>query len=414
MTNRFDPVAAMAAIRHEFGEYGGVNPSIEASTTFTVLEAHTLPDLFHGYLGPQDGCFLYGRHIHPTVLALGRQLAAMEGTEAAYATSSGMGAISATLLHLLRPGDRLVMSQAVYGGTYALAEHVLRDRLGVDVRFVDIADPAAVRAAVDERTRVLYTETFSNPTLVVADLPRLADIAHGKGARFVVDNTFSPLILSPARHGADIVLHSLTKYISGGSDLIAGAVCGSRELIMELMDPCQGSLVLLGPTLDARAAFAIHLRLPHLGLRMAEHGRRGQYMAEGLADLGLRTIYPGLPEHPQHDLLGKLANPGYGCGGLLAVDLETEERANRFMEMLQNEERFGYMAVSLGYFDTLLSASAHSTSSEMGEEALERAGISPGLVRISLGYTGTLEQRWDQLTRVLEKLGHPLRSCESA
>ncbi|MCA9729664.1 MAG: aminotransferase class I/II-fold pyridoxal phosphate-dependent enzyme, partial [Candidatus Eisenbacteria bacterium] len=193
MQERFDPVAAMANHRHDFGEYGGVNLSIEASTTFTVLEAHTLPDLFHGYLGAQEGCFLYGRHIHPTVLALGRELAAMEGTEAGYATASGMGAISATLMQLLKPGDRLVMSRAVYGGTYAFASRVLAGRFGIDVRFVDIANLQEVREACRESTRALYVETLSNPTLVLADIPRLAEIAHGCGARLVVDNTFAPL-----------------------------------------------------------------------------------------------------------------------------------------------------------------------------------------------------------------------------
>jgi methionine-gamma-lyase len=168
------------------------------------------------------------------------------------------------------------------------------------------------------------------------------------------------------------------------------------------MDLHTGSLMLLGPTMDPRAAFQISLRLPHLGLRMAEHGRRAKLFAERLAARGLNTIYPGLATHPARDLLDRIRNHGYGYGGVLGVDMGTAERAQHFMESLQNDARFGFIAVSLGYFDTLMSLSAGSTSSEMGEEGLAAAGISPGLVRISVGYTGDLEERWHQLELALE------------
>jgi methionine-gamma-lyase len=171
-----------------------------------------------------------------------------------------------------------------------------------------------------------------------------------------------------------------------------------------MMDLHTGALMLLGPTMDPRIAFEISLRLPHLGLRMAEHSRRARAFSHRLAERGLSVIYPGLPSHPQHDLLTRLANPGYGYGGIFCVDLETAERANRFMEILQNQEGFGYIAVSLGYFETLLSCSASSTSSELSPADQHRAGISPGLVRISIGYTGSLEQRWEQLSDALDRL----------
>ncbi len=201
------------------------------------------------------------------------------------------------------------------------------------------------------------------------------------------------------------MVHSLTKFINGASDCIAGAICGSHELINGLMDLHTGALMLLGPTMDPRIAFEISLRLPHLGLRVAEHSRRALAFSERLQQRGITTIYPGLPSHPQHELISRLANPGYGYGGIFCVDLETSERANRFLEILQNQERFGYIAVSLGYFDTLLSCSASSTSSEMSPDDQRRAGISPGLVRISIGYTGSLEQRWQQLEDALVRLG---------
>ncbi len=404
----FDPIASLANLRHEFGEHGGVNMSIEVSTTFTVMEPHTMPEIFAGRRGPdeeQGGCYLYGRHFNPTVYVLGRELAAIEGTEAAYCTSSGMSAVAATLMQLCCTGEHIVASNTIYGGTFALLDELLPSRAGVHTTFVDIGNLEAVEAAMGERTRVLYLETMSNPTLCVADIPRLSEIAHRHGVTVVVDNTFCPVLVSPAQHGADIVVHSLTKFISGGSDIIAGAICGPQAFIRDLMDLHTGALMLLGPTMDPKVAFNLSLRLPHLGLRMTEHSRRAQVFAERLVSLGIRVIYPGLPSHPQHALLARLANPGFGFGGLLCLDLPEPQLADRLMALLQNDDRFGYMAVSLGYFDTLMSRSASSTSSELSQAAQAQAGISPGLVRISMGYTGALEQRWQQLEAALRQLG---------
>jgi methionine-gamma-lyase len=270
---------------------------------------------------------------------------------------------------------------------------------------VDVSDLAAVERAFTPRTKVLFCETVSNPTLRVADIPKLSEIAHRHSASLVVDNTFTPLIVAPIQNGADVVVHSLTKFMNGASDHIAGAVCGTTEFIMKLMDLHMGSLMLLGPTMDPQVAFDISLRLPHLGLRMAEHSRRAQAFATRLSELGLPVTYPGLPGHPDHALLLRLAHPDFGHGGVLALDLGTRDRAFEFMRRLQNEHRFGLMAVSLGFSETLMSCSAASTSSEMPDDELEKAGVSPGLVRLSIGYTGTLEQRWSQLRSVLEDMG---------
>jgi len=223
----------------------------------------------------------------------------------------------------------------------------------------------------------------------------------------VVDNTFSPLVLSPARLGADIVVHSLTKFIGGASDLIAGAVCASTEFIGRLMDLHTGPLMILGPTMDPRVAADISLRIPHLPLRMTAHADRAQALAERLEAAGITVGYPGLESHPDHALLRKLHNHAYGYGGLLTLDAGSEERAMKLLHTLQNEQQFGYVAVSLGYFDTLMSCSAATTSSEMGEEALRAAGINPGLVRMAIGYTGSLEQRWRQLESALRSCGMP-------
>jgi methionine-gamma-lyase len=401
-----NPVETLANTRHEFGEHGGVNMSIEASTTFTAMHPDILADMFHGERGPdRGGCYLYGRHFNPTVYNLSRQLAALEGTEAAYCTASGMAAIAGTLFQLCDTGDHIVSANTVYGGTYALLHDFLPAKAGIATTLVDITDLAAVEAAITPRTRAVYAESIANPTLRVADIPALADIAHRHRLKLVIDNTFSPLILSPKQLGADIVVHSMTKFIGGASDHIAGAICSDKSFILELMDLHQGSLMLLGPTMDPQVAFNINLRIAHLPLRMAEHGRRAQAFAERLQEMGLAVTYPGLPEHPDHEMIKALHCADYGYGGILTLDLGSEERANALMDMLQNDYRFGYMAVSLGYFDTLMSCSGSTTSSEMSDEDKAAAHISPGLVRMSVGFTGTTEQRWRQLRGALERLG---------
>ncbi|KAF2313512.1 hypothetical protein GH714_011346 [Hevea brasiliensis] len=396
-----DPVAALAAARHEFGEHGGVNMSIEASATFTVMEPDTMRRMFSGELGPDRDFFIYSRHFNPTVLNLGRQMAALEGTEAAYCTASGrltsiiffVRLILVIRLQELKglSLDRYVCDilgviatlqqwrtrggfEALYGGTHALLSHFLPRACNITTTFVEIGDVEMVKNAIVEgKTKVFYFESMSNPTLTVANIPELSRIAHEKGVMVVVDNTFAPVVLSPARLGADVVVHSISKFISGGADIIAGAVCGPASLVNSMMDLHQGTLMLLGPTMNAKK-------------------------------LGLKVNYPGLEDHPQHELLKSMANKDYGYGALLCLDMETEERANRLMQHLQNFTQFGLMAVSLGYYETLMSVSGSSTSSEMSAEEKKLAGISPGLIRMSVGYIGTLEQKWSQFEKALLRM----------
>ncbi len=401
-----DPVERLAALRHEFGEHGGVNMSIEASTTFTVMEAGTMPEIFQGRLGPDDGgCFLYGRHFNPTVYVLGRQLAALEGAEAGYCTGSGLGAISCALLGMLNQGDHVVASDTLYGGTYAMLAEFFPAKCGITTTFVDMSDADAVAQACNDRTKVVYVESLSNPTLRLANLPMLADVAHAHDAKLIVDNTFTPLAITPMDHGADVVVHSLTKFVNGASDFIAGAVCGSAEFVSSLMDLHMGPLMILGPTMDPQVAHSISLRIPHLPIRMREHARRAQLFAERLLESNVDVSYPGLSQHEDHQLFRTIGRPEYGFGGLLTIDAGSRERAESLMDDLQNTEGFGFMAVSLGYFDTLMSCSASSTSSEMSDEALRAAGIAPGLLRMSIGFTGSHEQRWQQLERALTRVG---------
>ena len=215
-----------------FGEYGGVNPSITDSSTFTFLNPKMMEEVFDHEV---EGCFLYSRHWNPTNKALADALALMEGSEAAQVTASGMAAISSALLQLCGQGDEIVSGRTIYGGSYALMKHFL-PRFGVQTKFVNIQDLTAVSQAITPQTKVLYCESVSNPLLEVADIPALSQIAKTHNLTLIVDNTFSPLIISPIDLGADVVVHSLTKYINGTSDTVAGAICASKAFIDQLVD----------------------------------------------------------------------------------------------------------------------------------------------------------------------------------
>lgn len=400
----YNPEQALVNVKREFGEHGGVVPSVDRSATFTVMESQTMPEIFNGEKGPETGgCFLYSRSFNPTVQVLSRSLAAMEGTEAAICTASGMAAISSALMQLCKHGDHIVASDTIYGGSHALLNSLLRE-ININTTFVDITDISAVKAAVQSNTKVIYTESIGNPTLRVADIETLASVSKENNLKLVVDNTFSPMIITPGRFGADVIVYSMTKYINGASDLIAGAICADKAFIADLMDLNTGRVMLLGPTMDPRVAFDIIQRLPHLGIRIREHGRRALVMAKMLKEVGVKVIYPGLKDHSQSDLIHQLINEEYGFGGILAIDCQTSEKAGELMDVLQNEEDFGYMAVSLGYSDTLMSCSSSSTSSEISVEDQDKAGLSPGLVRLSVGITGSLEDRLEQLKRAVDKV----------
>jgi methionine-gamma-lyase len=402
---KYNPEQALLRARREFGEHGGVAPSISRSSTFTVLHPGTMPEIFKGLKSPdKNGCFLYSRHFNPTVDVLSRYLAAIEDTEAAMCTASGMAAIACCLLQICRSRDHIVCSDTIYGGSYALMHDILPD-MNIQTTFVDITDLAAVEHALTPTSRVIYTEAIGNPTLKVAHIRALADLAHKQGAMLVVDNTFSPIILSPSRLGADIVIHSLTKFINGASDVIAGVICGKKDFVNRLMDLHTGRVMLLGPTMDPRAAFDIIQRLPHLPIRMKEHSRRALAIAETLEAMSVPVIYPGLPSHPHYQLLGSMINQGFGYGGMLCLDCKTREKAEHLMDILQNKEKFGLVAVSLGYFDTLMSCSGSSTSSEIPETDQHKMGLSPGLLRIAVGYTGGLEYRKEQIVRAVRQVG---------
>lgn len=391
MNTKFDPSNAIQDFL-VFGEFGDVNPSITDSSTFTFMSPDRMEELFDHEI---EGCFLYSRHWNPTNKFLSDALARMEDCEAAQAKASGMAAISSAIIQLCGSGDEIISSRTIYGGTYALFKNFL-PRFGIKVHFVDVQNIDAVNALINDRTKVVYCESISNPLLDVSDIPALSAICKPRGVKLVVDNTFSPMMLSPIRLGADVVVHSLTKYINGTSDCVAGAVCASSEFIHQLTDINSGASMLFGAVLDSTRAASILKNLHSLHLRMRQHSQNAQYVAENLQKLGLRVFYPGLPEHPQHRLLTDMMNAGYGYGGMLAVDVGDTAKANRLMTRMQ-EEKVGYLAVSLGYFKTLFSAPGHSTSSEIPEEERKAMGLSDGLVRFSVGLDNDIEQSFERI-----------------
>lgn len=396
---KFDPANNIQDLL-QFGEFGDVNPSITDSATFTFMQANTMLETFHGQA---EGCFLYSRHWNPSNKYLADAIAAMEGTEAAWVTASGMAAISNAIMHLCGTGDHIVSSVTTYGGTYALLANYL-PKFGIKTTFVDITDLDRVIEAITPETRVIYTETMTNPLLQISDIPRLAEIAARHGIKLVVDNTFTPMIVNPSRLGADVTVYSLTKFVNGKNDCVAGAICGDVELISSLIDVNKGTSMLLGPVLDPLRSAQILKNLHTLHIRMKQHSYNAMYLARCFSEDGLTVIYPGLETHPGHESLKRMMNPDFGFGGMLGIDMQSTDRANTFMEKMELAG-VGYLAVSLGYFKTLFSCSGKSTSSEVPEALQREMGMSEGLVRFSVGLDNDIERTYEKIKTCLPETG---------
>ncbi|HEY0045999.1 MAG TPA: aminotransferase class I/II-fold pyridoxal phosphate-dependent enzyme [Flavobacterium sp.] len=395
----FNPADRIQDLQY-FGEFGGVNPSISDSSTYTFLSAKTMFDTFEGNA---EGCYLYSRHSSPSNLYLDQALAAMEGTETANVAASGMGAITATLLQLCGSEDHVVSSRTIYGGTYAFLKN-FTPRFGIKTTFVDITKLDIVEQAITEETKVLYCETVSNPLLEIADIEALAKIAKKHNIKLVVDNTFSPLSVSPAKLGADIVIHSLTKYINGSSDTVGGVTCASRDFINSLKNVNNGASMLLGPTMDSLRSASVMKNMRTLHIRMKQHSHNALYLAQRFEQAGLKTVYPGLESHSGHQLYKRMINHEYGFGGMLTIDVGSLDKANALMELMQ-ERNLGYLAVSLGFYKTLFSAPGSSTSSEIPLEEQLEMGLSDGLIRFSIGLDNDIERTFRMMKACMVDLG---------
>lgn len=395
----FNPADKIQDLQY-FGEFGGVNPSISDSSTYTFLSAKTMFDTFEGNA---EGCYLYSRHSSPSNLYLGQALAAMEGTETANVAASGMGAISAVLLQLCAAGEHIVSSRTIYGGTYAFMKNFL-PKLKIATSFVDITKLDVVEAAITPDTKVLYCETVSNPLLEVADIESLAKIAKKHNLKLVVDNTFSPLSVAPVKLGADVVIHSLTKFINGSSDTVGGVTCGTQEFIDALRNVNDGASMLLGPTMDSLRAANIMKNLRTLHIRMKQHSHNAMSLAERFEKDGLKTVYPGLKSHPSHELYKSMINPEYGFGGMMTLDVGSLDKANELMELMQHRN-LGYLAVSLGFYKTLFSAPGTSTSSEIPMDEQKEMGLTDGLIRFSIGLDNDIERTYQKMKECMAEVG---------
>jgi cystathionine beta-lyase/cystathionine gamma-synthase len=347
---------------------------IYQTATFASADADELASVLSG---DQPG-YAYSRIDNPTNTALGDAVAELHGAEAGIALATGMAAIHAAFLSILHAGERLVVGQVGYGTTRTQALNAF-GRLGVDIGYVDTSNPEAVEAALaGHPTRILHVETIANPTCVLADLPVLAEIAHRHGALLTVDNTFaSPAVCRPLEHGADLVMESATKYLSGHSDVMAGAVVGSRELIAGV----RSAHIDTGATLGPFAAFLVLRGIATLVVRMERQARTAMALAtflerrEGVT----RVVYPGLPSHPQADAASRILDSG---GAMLAVDLAGGRAAGRaFFDALTIPER----TASLGSVHTMVVHPPTSSHRALDAAGLAAAGITEGLLRISVG-----------------------------
>jgi len=354
----------------------------------TAAFAFSSAQEYAAVLGDQVPGYSYSRIDNPTVDAFARAIAAMEGANlprwpAAQAFASGMAAISGVFWAFARAGAHVVASAALYGGTYSLLRNVLT-RFGVETDFVDITDLDAVRAAVRPATRIIFAETIANPTTAVADIRQLAEIAHERGALLVIDSTLAPpVICRPLEHGADLVVHSATKYIGGHSDTTGGVVTGRIELISSI----RGVRVDTGGCLAPDEAFLLRRGLETLPLRVRRACSTASVFAAALSrhPTVLRIDYPGLPEHPGHQVARRLFDAGPEGVRFGAIVTVTPHGGRDAGMAFADKLRLSEVATSLGGTHTVVSHVASTTHRQLDDRALAAGGIDPGAVRFSIG-----------------------------
>ncbi len=382
------------AVHAGIGEYefGAVVPPIYQTSTFRFR------DVDHGarlFAGQEDG-YIYTRMRNPTVEALENCVAVLEGGTRGLGCASGMAAIHTTLTALLKTGDHIVCSESVYGPTLTLIKSI-GGAFGVESTFVDTTDVSSVEAAMRPNTRVVYVETPGNPTMVISDLSALATIAHAHNAVLVVDNTFmSPVLQKPFRFGADVVVHSMTKFLNGHADVVAGMIVLRDDTLYPVF---RKVLNQVGGVIDPFNSFLVHRGIKTLPLRMERHTQNAQKVAEYLeAHSKVAWVrYPGLPSHPQYALAQAQME---GAGGMISFELAGGLDAGK---QLMNHVQIAQLAVSLGGVESLIQHPASMTHASMGKEQREQAMITDGLVRFSVGI--------EAVEDILADIDHALTFC---
>lgn len=367
-------IAARAGLETDVGLAAPLVPAIHQSTVYAYPSLEALEGVFHG-----DHGFIYYRNGHPNGAALEDALARLERAEAACVAASGMAAILAGLLSVCANGDHIVADRNVYGGTFALLTDDL-PRFGITTTLVDADDPDALEAAIQPNTRLLHLESLSNPTIRVADLPRLIALAKARGLIVGVDNTFaSSILMQPVTHGADLVYHSLAKYANGHATAMGGAVIGRRDLI----DTARSRLIHLGATISAFDAWLALHGLKTLGLRMKAHSENGLLVAQFLQahPQVKRVDYPGLPSHPHHDRAARLYPQG--TGGMMSFELHGGyAAASSLVRALTGRIP---LAPSLADVGSTLSYPAGTSHRALTLQGRAVIGVTDGLLRLSVG-----------------------------
>ncbi len=391
-------------MRGNGGRYGrgpeqdALVPPVLHGSTYVVDSAQELADLLDG---TREG-YSYARIDSPTADAFAGAVAEAETPAGAevrgQAFASGMAAISTTLLALLSPGDHVVAAASCYGGTYQLLRGTLA-RFGVAATFADQTDPAAVAAAMTDQTRIVWAESFANPTMLMGDIPALAAVAADRGALLAVDSTFaSPAMMRPLEWGADLVVHSATKYLGGHSDATGGVVAGPPELLARI----RASRVELGPVLAPDEAYLLHRGLATLDVRVGRQCATAATLAAALVDHPAlaRVDHPSLPGHPSHEVALRLCDKDR-YGAVLALSPHGDRAAGMaFCDRLRTIPQ----ATSLGGTHTTASHAASSSHRQFDDAALAAAGLLPSLVRLSVGLEDSAELLAD-LMQALDSLG---------
>ncbi|MHC8605454.1 methionine gamma-lyase [Arenicellales bacterium IMCC56312] len=354
---------------------GALNPPVYLNATYTF---DSIAEGQQRFAGETPG-YVYARVGNPTQTVLEKRLATLEGGEAAVAVASGIGAITALLWTFIKSGDEIIADKTLYGCTFAFMEHGL-SRFGIQVNFVDLTETDALAAAMTSQTRFVFFETPTNPNMRIINIQEVTELAHAHGARVIVDNTYgTPYLQRPLECGADFVVHSMTKYLSGHGDLIAGAIIGSADDMKSVRSV--GLKDMTGAVLSAFDSFLILRGIKTLELRMERHCESALTLARQIeAHPNVKQVfYPGLPSHPQHALACQQMK---AFGGMIALELNGGyESGVRFMDAVQLAQR----AVSLGDAETLVQHPASMTHNNYTDEERQVHGISRGLARISVG-----------------------------
>ncbi len=360
-------------------EKGALTPPIFMTSTYAFESAEAGAEMFRG----ERPGYIYGRTRNPTQAILEERMADLEGAEAGLTTASGMAAISSVMLTLVSAGDEIVIDHTIYGNSFAYFTRAL-PRFGIKVRLADFTRPETLKAAMTDKTKLVFFETPGNPSLRVIDIIEIAGIAHARGAMVVVDNTFAtPALQRPLEFGADLVVHSATKYLGGHGDLLGGIVVGKSDTVHQVRQT--GLRWMTGATLSPINAFLLLRGLKTLEIRMAQHSKSALAVAK-LIEGHSRVVtisYPGLPSFPQYELAKRQMS---ATGGLIAFELEGGMEAGMaFMNRLDLVTR----AVSLGDTETLVQHPASMTHAAYSPEERAAHGISDGLLRLSIGLENT-------------------------